>query len=72
VNLQDIELEDKKFQEINDPDLSDDCCREESHRHSFQPNLNAMGKHNKYLDAQGNPVRKGSEASRLYRSEPVV
>ena len=37
--------------------------------HWHRPNPNATGSHNKYLDAEGNPVAKGSPDSHLYPPE---
>jgi len=34
------------------------------HYHRFNPN--SSGDHDKYLDQNGNPIRKGSEESHLY------
>ncbi len=43
----------------------------EAHDHYHRPNPNATGNHDKYLDAKGNPVPKGSEPSHLYPPEWV-
>jgi len=41
----------------------------EAHDHYHRPNPSATGNYDKYLDAQGNPVPKGSEPSHLYPPE---
>jgi|GEM_PF-1142386 len=41
----------------------------EGHDHYHRPNPNSTGNHDKYLDAKGNPVPKGSEPSHLYPQE---
>ena len=43
----------------------------EAHDHYHRPNPNTMGRHDRYLDAEGNPVSDGSEASHLYPPEWV-
>jgi len=41
----------------------------EARDHYHRPNPYSTGKHDKYLDGQGNPVPKGSDSSHLYPSE---
>ena len=41
----------------------------EGHDHYHRPNPNSSGNHDKYLDAKGNAVPKGSEPSHLYPPE---
>ena len=43
----------------------------EAHDHYHRPNPDSTGNRDKYLDAQGNPVPKGSEPSHLYPPEWV-
>ena len=42
-----------------------------AHDHYHRPNPNATGRHDEYLDGQGNPVRDQSDSSHIYSPDGV-
>lgn len=66
------QLRDKETGEIVYHDKRKPGARgHEGHDHYHRPNPNSSGNHDKYIDATGNLVPKGSEASHLYPPEWV-